>query len=324
MTKQYIDVFNGDADGLSALVQLRLATPLRSELVTGVKRDINLLKRVNADADTHITVLDLSFEKNVEDIERLLDEGASIEYIDHHKTGELLKHDLLMCHIDLSAETCTSLIVDKQLEGQYREWAITGAFGDNLTAVAQQLGELSGINEPDLVLLQKLGTYLNYNGYGSSIDDLFFHPAELFEKLCEFESPIEFIKHDSETFSILESCYKNDMFIAEQVPLKYETETIAILELPNEKWARRVSGAYSNELTNNSPDKAHAVLIDKGNKSYLVSIRAPLNRRYGADLVANQFPTGGGRKSAAGINDLPFDKLSDFIAEMQQEYKKIV
>ena len=39
-----IDVFNGDADGLCALHQLRLAEPLAdAQLVTGVKRDIALL-----------------------------------------------------------------------------------------------------------------------------------------------------------------------------------------------------------------------------------------------------------------------------------------
>ncbi|MEJ2533090.1 MAG: DHH family phosphoesterase, partial [Halioglobus sp.] len=39
------DVFNGDADGICALLQLRKAQPLESTLVTGVKRDINLLSR---------------------------------------------------------------------------------------------------------------------------------------------------------------------------------------------------------------------------------------------------------------------------------------
>ena len=32
----FIDVFNGDADGLCALIQLRLASPQDSELVSGV------------------------------------------------------------------------------------------------------------------------------------------------------------------------------------------------------------------------------------------------------------------------------------------------
>ena len=46
----HYDAFNGDADGLCALHQLRLAQPLEAVLVTGVKRDIALLKRIDARA----------------------------------------------------------------------------------------------------------------------------------------------------------------------------------------------------------------------------------------------------------------------------------
>ena len=45
---QRIDVFNGDADGICALHQLRLAEPAESVLVTGPKRDIALVERVAA------------------------------------------------------------------------------------------------------------------------------------------------------------------------------------------------------------------------------------------------------------------------------------
>ena len=55
-----IDVFNGDADGLCALHQLRLAEPAAAELVTGVKRDIALLERVAAAPGDLVTVLDVS------------------------------------------------------------------------------------------------------------------------------------------------------------------------------------------------------------------------------------------------------------------------
>ena len=58
------DVFNGDADGICALTQLRLASPADSVLVTGVKRDINLLARVEAQEGDEINVLDVSLDKN--------------------------------------------------------------------------------------------------------------------------------------------------------------------------------------------------------------------------------------------------------------------
>ncbi|MFZ8890176.1 MAG: DHH family phosphoesterase, partial [Pseudomonadales bacterium] len=58
------DVFNGDADGICALLQLRLAMPAESTLITGVKRDIDLLKQVAAGPGDEITVLDVSMDTN--------------------------------------------------------------------------------------------------------------------------------------------------------------------------------------------------------------------------------------------------------------------
>ena len=37
------------------------------------------------------------------------------------------------------------------------------------------------------------------------------------------------------------------------------------------------------------------------------------SNKTGADELCMQFPTGGGRKAAAGINDLPADMLQEFI-----------
>jgi oligoribonuclease NrnB/cAMP/cGMP phosphodiesterase (DHH superfamily) len=158
---QYIDVFNGDADGICALLQIRRSHPKQSKLVTGIKRDINSQSRVDAKSGDHITVLDISFEKNVNDVIRLLDNGASIDYFDHHKTGNLIQHNNLFTDINLAADTCTSLIIDKRLNGQYRAWALTAAFGDNLSEVAMSLGRQSGFTVNELATLKQPGILLN-------------------------------------------------------------------------------------------------------------------------------------------------------------------
>ena len=80
----FIDVFNGDADGLCALQQLRLAQPVNSTLITGVKRDIELLKQVQATPDDVVTVLDISLGKNREPLLTLLEQGIQVNYFDHH------------------------------------------------------------------------------------------------------------------------------------------------------------------------------------------------------------------------------------------------
>jgi hypothetical protein len=56
----HFDVFNGDADGICSLLQLRLATPIDSLLITGAKRDIALLQRVDAQPGDGVTALDIS------------------------------------------------------------------------------------------------------------------------------------------------------------------------------------------------------------------------------------------------------------------------
>ena len=43
----FYDIFNGDADGLCALQQLRLAEPRTATLVTGTKRDIGAIGKCN-------------------------------------------------------------------------------------------------------------------------------------------------------------------------------------------------------------------------------------------------------------------------------------
>ena len=59
------DAFNGDADGICALIQLRLDEPRPdARLVTGVKRDIQLLNKVEVQPGDRVTALDISFDKN--------------------------------------------------------------------------------------------------------------------------------------------------------------------------------------------------------------------------------------------------------------------
>jgi len=51
-----------------------------------------------------------------------------------------------------------------------------------------------------------------------------------------------------------------------------------------------------------------------------VSVRAPLNRKKGADELCRKFATGGGRAVAAGINDLPADQFDEFARRFVQMY----
>lgn len=318
-----IDIFNGDADGLCALLQLHHAQPRDTfELVTGVKRDIALVEKVSCQPDDIVTVLDISLEKNVAGLQRLLNQGNKILYIDHHFAGDIPHCDQLTAIINTSPETCTSLLTHGYLQDRFSEWAITGAFGDNLENAATALAKKAGLNTTQQQQLNKLGTYLNYNGYGSDLSDLHFAPAELFRLLLPFSNPLDFIAELPSVFNRLETGYRNDMSKAKGADVINDSAFTQTILLPNQTWARRVSGVYGNALANQNPNKAHAVLTEKENGNFLVSVRAPQNNKSGADDICRQFASGGGRKGAAGINDLPADKLDYFLQTLEQQYQR--
>ena len=130
---KFYDVYNGDADGLCALLQLRLAEPREAVLVSGVKRDIRLLDRVDAQHADEIVVLDVSLDANRNALERALESGARVSWFDHHYPGDIPLHPAFVSHIDTDPRICSSLIVDRHLKGRFSHWAIVAAFGDNLT-----------------------------------------------------------------------------------------------------------------------------------------------------------------------------------------------
>lgn len=317
----HIDIFNGDADGICALTQLRNAEPLTSTLITGVKRDIALVAKAEVAAGDRITALDISFDKNREGVLKALEAGAEIFYVDHHFAGQIPENDRLTTIIDPDPNVCTSLLVNGYLKGRHVEWAVTGAFGDNLKASARAIAEPLGLSEEQLTLLENLGIYMNYNGYGSSLEDLHFAPADLFELVRPYPTPFAFVEEASETFEKLESGYRQDMAAAAAVNPTRQTAKTAVIILPDEAWARRVSGVYSNDLANAAPGRAHAVLTERADGTYLVSVRAPLENKQGADELCRQFPTGGGRAAAAGINALPGDQLQAFVDAFVAAYR---
>ena len=307
------DAFNGDADGICALHQLRLAEPVESTLITGVKRDIGLLKKIDAATGDEVNALDIAVEKNTAALVGMLEKGVKVRWFDHHNPGELPVHPNFQANIDTSADACTSLLVDRHLNGLHRVWAIAAAFGDNLHAAARAAAEPLGLSESELDQLRELGECLNYNGYGDSLEDLHFHPAELYRQLHPYRDPFAFMR-ESAAFQTLRAGYAADMASARACQPSEQRPSGAVFILPDAAWAWRVSGVYANDLATAHPQRAHALLTRSPKGYYVVSVRAPLSNKSGADELCKRFETGGGRKAAAGINVLPEDRIPDFIA----------
>ncbi len=316
----YIDVFNGDADGICSLHQLRLAEPRTATLVTGVKRDIRLLQKVSNAKNAELTVLDISMESNKSDLTALLGNNTVL-YIDHHYPGSIPDSPNLTAHIDVAPDVCTAIIVDRLLKGRYRAWAVVAGFGDNLHDAARSLAMTLGLTEDQANCLRELGELINYNGYGKTVADLHFSPETLYDAVRHYEDPLEFYFH-SETLSELQDGFHSDMQIARNQDPLWEGSVGRIFKFTGEPWSRRVAGVFSNEKARELPDHAHALLVDNNDKTFMVSVRAPLNKRTGADVLCRAFPTGGGRAAAAGINALPEEQLDIFVNDFKSFFSK--
>ena len=311
-------VFNGDADGICAAHQLRLAGYAPHNVVTGVKRDIGLLARVHAHVGDEVNVADISLDANRVALDRLLAAGVRVTWFDHHFAGTIPASPALKAHIDTASDTCSSLIVDALLGGRFRMWAVAAAFGDNLHALAGTLAATAGLDTAALRALRELGELMNYNAYGETVADLHVAPADLFARIAAFEDPLRFAAADA-FVPCLRAGMAADMLLAQGIaPLVADAAT-ALTVLPALSWARRVNGVLANELARAHPQRAHAILVQT-ERGFLVSVRAPLARPSGADTLCRGFAGGGGRARAAGINDLPQADLGRFCDAFQQHF----
>jgi hypothetical protein len=315
---KYFDVFNGDADGICALHQLRLAEPVTSELVTGVKRDIALLDRVQASPGDRVTVLDVSLERNRDALLRVLAQGARVRYFDHHAAGALPEHPALEVFIEEGGGVCTSMLVDRYLGGRFRAWAVVAAFGDQLPESALGLAAGLALDAGRVQALRSLGESLNYNAYGETVADLLIPPAELYRTLSRYADPFDLIANEALVQRLAEQRAEDTRRALELAPYRSAGSFDAFL-LPDEAWSRRVSGSFANRLARDDPSRAHAVLTPVPGGGFAVSLRAPRGGTAAAD-VCRRFPTGGGRREAGGIDRLAPGEIETLFALLEQTY----
>ena len=314
---KFYDIFNGDADGLCALRQLRMVAPADAELVTGTKRDIRLLDRVDAGPGDRLLVLDISMAPNAVSLGRVLAAGAAVQWFDHHNPGDVPVHPGLDAHLDADSTVCTSLIVDRHVGGRARAWAVTGAFGDNLHGPAMALAQAAGWSEARIDRVRRLGIALNYNAYGDTVEELLCDPGVLYARLSAYADPEAFTREDP-LFGRIERAMAEDLEQALAIVPEASTARAAAYRLPDAAWCRRVCGTFANHLARRHPDRAHAVLTPVRG-CWSVSIRAPLRRPEGADRLALRFG-GGGRAGAAGIEGLAAGGLGTFVTAFQDHF----
>jgi hypothetical protein len=317
------DIFNGDADGIFSLLQLRQVEPRPdAERVTGMKRDIKLFPRIadRVQAGDRITALDISMAKNMDGLKTALKSGAQILYIDHHLTGDIPESKHLHVITDDAKETCTAFLVDQYLDGAKPTWAICGAYGDNFQDLAKRIADHRGLKLP-MGRLRKLGELVNYNAYGVSLDDLHIHPSDLFAVLLAYPGPLEVFEDNPPILQTLRSGYEADWDVAQNARELDHSPAGQILCLPSGAASNRISGLFGNALVDEDPEQGFAILTELPDGAhYRVSIRAPRTRiTHSAADIATPFG-GGGRTAAAGIDALPNAQLPDFIDKFRAAF----
>lgn len=293
----HFDVFNGDADGICALQQLRLAQPRETLAVTGLKREIALLQRVAAQPGDSVTVLDISLDRNRAPLLALLAASVAVEYFDHHFAGELPQHPTLRLHLDAAPHVCTSMIVDRFLGGAHRAWAAVGAFGDNLPRQGEALARAAGCTGAALPLLRELGEAINYNAYGDSADDVLVRPAALALLVRPHRQPLAFLAAEPAARALVQ-CQREDLALAGTQPPLAEFAGGSVVLLPDVRWARRVQGVFANALSQRAPQRAHAVLREHAGGGFMVNVRVPqraTGRRAAVPGLCRRGRAGGGR-----------------------------
>ncbi|MGB3721917.1 MAG: DHH family phosphoesterase, partial [Pacificimonas sp.] len=198
-------------------------------------------------------------------------------------------------------------------------WAIVAAFGDGLPSIGRERAKDAGLDADSTARLEQLGTLVNYNAYGETPDDLHLHPATLYRELCPYSTPQAFLDARADLIGMLDTAYRDDMAAARAADVIDDREAGRIVLLPDSACSRRVSGVFGNALAQEAKDRAHAVLTRKAG-GYMVSVRAPVSRRSGADTLCLGFEGGGGRAGAAGINMLPNAELPRFIETFRKAF----
>ena len=319
--KKYYDLFNGDADGIVSLHQYRMHFPQHSELITGVKRDVELLRHVTGVKDSCVTVFDVSHKTNKEHARQVLANNDHLVWFDNHQADMYIPGPGLSMNIDTSPDCCTSMLVDSHVDGLYRPWTIVGAYGDNLHDSVKEMCPLAYLDDHKLTMLQEIGETLNYNGYGNVESDLTVHPKDVYIDMSDYESPFDY-RNQSPIYDKIYHQKCMDSRELEASDVLHQCDVGRVVLLPDSKASVRFSGIYSNRLSLNNPDQAFVILTSVDDDTYRVSIRAPYNRPNGASSLAENFPTGGGRERAAGVNSLPKNKLRLLIDLMKAQFAR--
>ena len=319
-------LFNGDADGIISQHIAELSGLQADKRITGLKREIALLQRVSDDEPRDLYVFDINLETNRDALERLLlNPEIRIFWYDHHEPGLIPTHINLKTRIQNTRGTCTALLAHAAFPGADPRWAAMAAFGDNIPGAALALLAPLGLDPAAIETLRESGELINYNAHGETPADVLFQPLEVAERMSAFIDPLAFL-HESGLIEPLRQQMREDeeklVGLRPEGAPEGKNRGAQLFQLPAEPWARRLGSTFASRLALAEPGRAVATMQALHDGSWQVSIRAPRSRPEAANAstLALEFPTGGGRALAAGINRLPANQAEAFSRRFFETY----
>lgn len=289
--------------------------------ITGLKRDLALLKKLPQDHAGPVIGFDLAFGPNAEAAQAFLAKGHQpLAWFDHHEPGPLPQSPRFTPFIQAQKGLCTAMIVNATLGQAFPLWAAMAAYGDNVTGAAEAMLAAQGVAKDQAEAIAETGRLLNYNAYGEEKDTL-FAPLTLAEGLMAFESALDFIAQSPWIPALRAQWQADEAHFAALKPWR-ENASARVYVLDDAPWARRFAASWVNALSRSRPDLASAILTPDGTQHFTVSLRAPKtgpHAHFEASRFASAWPKGGGRPQAAGINALPVSEAerlaNSFLAE---------
>jgi hypothetical protein len=325
--------FNGDADGIISQHVAKISGIEPAIRITGLKRDLKLLGRIppeiaapDANRGVDLHVFDVNLRDNLPDLLRLLENPlTTVRWHDHHEPGEIPDSPhigtRLKTRIVTARGTCTALLAHADYPGADPRWAAMAAWGDNLPEAAEALLKPLALHPIEVRELCEAGELINYNAYGEDDGDVLFAPLAVAERMATFTDATTFIR-ESGLIGPLREQFRDDLNNMGALSADEVRPGASLYRLPDAAWARRLGSTFANRAALADPGRAIAALHPLRDGSFQVSIRAPRGRTdaAAASSLASEFPSGGGRALAAGINSLPATDAARFARRFFEVY----
>ena len=138
--------------------------------------------------------------------------------------------------------------------------------------------------------------------------------------MLPFADPLEFAAASAACKRLADG-FRDDMELAKRLTPVRQAPGAVVFMLPDAPWARRASGTLANDKAKAHDGSAVAIVSPKTDGGYLVSVRVPRDFSVSAEAFCRRFPTGGGRKTAAGINHLPSEEFESFATAFEQQFR---